>query len=130
METVGRQASASLAFIGSTRVTLPRTRHWSRPLPIRERKKKTLIKMVDRIHSRSGLSAQDAHARVQAALTSPNYRREVWVVTSGLLSKQKAIDALSQPNRPRGALQFAYYLADLRTAFNRANVALKIFTAD
>jgi superfamily II DNA or RNA helicase len=129
LETVGRQASASLAFVGSTRSSLPYPTHWARKLRIKNRKTEKIVKILDRIHSRQNLSPQKAHARIVAALQDSTYRREVWVATSGLLSKAKAQKALANGNRKRGALQFAYYLADLLTAFGRAGVTLRIFTA-
>jgi hypothetical protein len=130
LETVGRQASASLAFIGSSRTPLSFPTHWPKKLKIKNRKSGKQIKTIKRIHSRGPTSPQEAHAQVVAALADPTYRREVWVVTSGLLSREQAKAALGGSERKRGALQFAYYLADLRTTFGRAGVTLKIFTAD
>jgi hypothetical protein len=118
-----------LAFVGSTRSSLPYPTHWARKLRIKNRKTEKIVKILDRIHSRQNLSPQKAHARIVAALQDSTYRREVWVATSGLLSKAKAQKALANGNRKRGALQFAYYLADLLTAFGRAGVTLRIFTA-
>jgi hypothetical protein len=130
LETVGRQASASLAFIGSSRTPLAFPTHWPKQIKIKNRKSKRLIKTVDRIHSRRPTTPQEAHVQVVAALADPTYRREVWVVTVGLLSKEQAKADLGGTERKRGALQFAYYLADLRTTFGRAGVTLKIFTAE
>jgi hypothetical protein len=130
LETVGRQASASLAFIGSSRTPLAFPTHWPKQIKIKNRKTKRRIQTVDRIHSRHPTTPQEAHLQVVAALADPTYGREIWVVTSGLLSKAQAKEDLGGSVRERRALQFAYYLADLRTTFGRAGVTLKIFTAD
>lgn len=130
LETVGRQASASLAFVGSSRTSLAYPSHWEKKLVIRNRKSGRKVKAMERVHARRRITPRDAHAKIVAALGDPTYRREVWVVTTGLLSKARAQDELGNVQRSRGALQFAYHLADLRTAFGRASVALKIFTAD
>lgn len=135
LQIVGRQASASLAFVGSTRTPLPYPTHWEKDLVIRKRKPKgsdkpgRVIKKMPR-DSRNADSARDIHAQIVDALADPTYRREVWVMTAGLFSKKRAMDALSTDGRKRGALQFAYYLVDLRTAFGRAAVGLRIFTGE
>ncbi|MFZ1905807.1 MAG: DEAD/DEAH box helicase family protein [Steroidobacteraceae bacterium] len=130
LETVGRQASASLAFVGSTRASLPFPTHWAKKLTIRNRKTKKTVKILERVHARTRTSAKQAHQRIGAALKDPTYRREVWVVTTGIVSKKEAQEMLGGDERKRGALQFAYYLADLRTTFGRAGVTLKIFSAE
>ncbi len=130
LETVGRQAAASLAFIGSSRTPLAFPTHWPNKIKIKNRKTKRLIQTIDRIHCRNPTTAREAHLEVVAALADPTYVREVWVVTAGLLSKSEAKTALGGSSRDRRALQFAYYLADLRTTFGRAGVTFKIFTAD
>lgn len=130
LETVGRQASASLAFVGSSRASLAYPSHWEKKLIIRNRKSKKKIKTIDRVLTRRALSPKEAHAKIVAALKDSTFRREVWVVTAGLLSKRAARAELGDDSRRRGALQFAYYLADLRTAFGRAGVALRVFTAE
>jgi hypothetical protein len=137
LQIVGRQASASLAFVGSARAELEYPSHWKNPLTIRRTLSKAerdagdeapVIKALNRVQIKGEKPDPEiAFAAISEALRDPLYRREVWVVTSGLLSKQKAIDALSEDRPGRTALQFAYYLADLRTAFGRANVQLKMF---
>ena len=52
------------------------------------------------------------------------------LVNSGRRFTAKARETLGNGNRNRDALQFANYLADLRTAFGRVAVILKIFTAN
>jgi len=130
LETVGRQASASLAFVGSSRTPLAYPAHWERKFVIKNRRSGKKIKTLDRVLARGRLSPPEAHGKIITALEDPTFRREVWVVTAGLVSKKAAQEELGDEGRRRGALQFAYYLLDLRTAFGRAGVALKIFTAD
>lgn len=130
LETVGRQASASLAFVGSSRMSLAYPAHWGKKFPVRNRKSKVKIKTFDRVLTRNALSPREVHGRIVSAFNDPTFRREVWVVTAGLLSKKAARAELGGGSGRRGALQFAYYLADLRTAFGRAGVGFRVFTAD
>ncbi|RYG22566.1 hypothetical protein EON82_16720 [bacterium] len=131
LQVVGRQASASLAFIGSSRSNLPEPTHWRKPLGIYTAgKDRKLVKSLDRIQSRDGMPDEQVKQVVFTALKDPAYRREVWVVTSGLINLTMAVDELNKEKRGRTALQFAYYLADLRTAFARASVRLRIFAED
>lgn len=130
LQIVGRQASASLAFVGSTRSLLPYPTHWENELVIRNRDSSSVIRRLPRVHCRKAASVVEVHGQIVSALRDPTYRREVWVITSGLFSRSKAVSALGGEPRKRGALQFAYYLADLRTAFGRAGVGLRIFTGE
>lgn len=128
LQVVGRQASASLAFMGSSRSSLPTPTHWRNPLRIMTAgTKREHVHTLQRLQSKAGLPDEDVRRIIFTALKDPAYRREVWVVTSGLINRTEACDALKDAGRNRTALQFAYYLADLRTAFARAGVRLRIF---
>jgi len=71
-----------------------------------------------------GTSALAAHKRLIAALANPTYTREVIMFTSGILSAAAARKAYEGGNQHD--LQFVYFLASVRSTFDRAGVRYRI----
>jgi hypothetical protein len=125
LQEVGRQAQTSLAFAIPSGRPFDLPTSWSTDWNVVMSAaggavvtKKRLIK------SPPGMTIEEAHARLAAALASPRYRKQIVVQTAGLLSKAKAEKTLS--SSAQRSRQFVYYLASLRTSFDRAGVELRI----
>ena len=65
-----------------------------------------------------------AREQLLAALADPTYTREVVILTVGLLSLSAADQTFT--NRAIPDNQFIYFLASVRTSFDRAGVRLRI----
>lgn len=124
LQDVTRQAQASLAFAGSSGVGLAKPSGWDDDWS---------VKLTDApgepVLKRSRLlkgppTIDEAHQALAAALADPSYRKEVVMMTSGLLSSKAANTAFTRQNTQD--LQFLYFLAGVRTAFDRAGVRYRI----
>jgi hypothetical protein len=125
LQEVGRQAQTSLAFAIPSGRPFDLPPSWSTDWDVvmsdaggARVTKKRLIK------ASAGMTIDEAHGKLAMALASPRYRKQIVVQTAGLLSKAGADEALTSD--ARGSRQFIYYLASLRTSFDRAGVALRI----
>jgi hypothetical protein len=126
LQEVGRQAQTSLAFAGSSGEAFAypkdRERDWSVVLACAAGT--PTITKSRLLKGPPGLTIKQAHGRLAAAIASPGYRKLVVVQTTGLLSKDSAERTLT--STAQASRQFLYYLASLRTGFDRAGVALRI----
>jgi hypothetical protein len=124
LQDVTRQAQASLAFAGSSRkaFALPQAwkTKWSAELKAANNAKIT----KPRISGGAQLSAKEAYERLMDALSNPAYSKEIVMLTSGLLSAAKAKKAFESDHSLD--LQFVYFLASVRSTFDRAGVRLRI----
>ncbi len=125
LQDVSRQAQSSLAFTSSARKMIDLAPKWQEALRIRlEDAGGALVEKPRILQKGKKLTAQNAHKELTEALANPSFSREVVMLTSGLLSRasaEKAFsidDALSQ--------QFIYFLAGIRTSFDRAGVRFRI----
>lgn len=124
LQEVGRQAQASLALVGSARQSFPFPEGWEKDWSVTLKDAGKAIITRKRLWKSNVGTPQDAHGKLRAALGDPKFRTEVVVLTSGMLSAQKAIQANN--DRSIHDLQFLYYLASLRSTFDRAGVRLRI----
>ena len=76
-----------------------------------------------RLLTGGSVSIAEAHAALVHALSDPTYRKEVVMLTSGLLGA-RASTAFTRRNNQD--LQFLYFLASARTSFDRAGVRYRI----
>lgn len=138
LQDVARQAQASLALAGSARSAVPPVGIWAekwkvslddtfkgtrdakgkRTGPCDEIERSRLWKAPD------GLDIEGARNRLVAALGDPTYTREVVILTVGLLSETAAKKAFAK--RSISDDQFIYFLASVRTNFDRAGVRLRV----
>lgn len=128
LEEVSRQAQASLAFAGSSRHIFKRPNVWGQVWRVRLRQAANAQIQRSRVVGRAPLAAPTAHRRLLAALANPTYAKEIVILTSGIISAAAAAQAFHDAN-PLD-LQFIYYLASLRTSFDRAGVRLRIVAND
>jgi hypothetical protein len=130
LQEVARQAQASLALAGSSRQAVPPEGVWNADWSVRLQA--TAIKpnpgqtiQRPRLWKAPGaMTITAARERLIEALADPTFRREVVIQTAGLLSHQAAKDAFA--NRGVADQQFIYFLASVRTSFDRAGVRLRI----
>jgi len=130
LQEVARQAQASLALTGSSRQAVPPQGVWNADWSVRLQA--TAIKphpgqtiRRPRLWKAPGVMTIDAaRDRLIEALADPTFRREVVIQTAGLLSHQAAKDAFA--NQSIADQQFIYFLAGVRTSFDRAAVRLRI----
>ena len=73
---------------------------------------------------KGSMSIAEARAALVRALSDPTYRKEVVMLTSGLLGTSAADTAFRRRNNQD--LQFLYFLASARTSFDRAGVRYRI----
>jgi superfamily II DNA or RNA helicase len=141
LQDVARQAQASLALAGSARSAVPPLEAWEKTWSVHlgatstdqpDANGKRPAKKVDRGHeiSRSRLwksqsgGIVEARERLLAALADPTFTREVVILTVGLLSQSAADQAFKNRSVPDD--QFIYFLASVRTSFDRAGVRLRV----
>lgn len=141
LQDVARQAQASLALAGSARSAVPSLRAWKKTWSVyldgtskdpRDANGKRIGKRVDRGDQISrarlwkplGGDIGKAREQLLAALADPTYTREVVILTVGLLSLSAADQTFT--NRAIPDNQFIYFLASVRTSFDRAGVRLRI----
>src|SRR5262249_5600873 len=65
-----------------------------------------------------------AHGRLCNALANPLFKTEIVVLSAGLVGHAAANDAFQ--NRTLSDLQFLYYLATVRSSFDRAGVRFRL----
>ncbi|MNI72063.1 hypothetical protein D3C73_1279830 [compost metagenome] len=142
MQEVARQAQASLALAGSSRQVVPPSGVWNADWSVfldgtskdpRTPDGKRIGGRKDRgeevRRSRlwkapKGMTIDAARDRLIEALADPTFQREVVIQTAGLLSHQAAKNAFA--NRKVADEQFIYFLASVRSSFDRAGVRLRI----
>lgn len=120
LETVGRQAIASLAFCSTAaQVTGIADDRWQRPTVFNGK-----LVNLSRVF-RNAMSIDDQHIanQVRAALGSPGFNREVWIVAGRLLDVSARAQAGDLSNRLRQLLMF---LESPNTACARANTRLRV----
>ncbi|HEK0800267.1 TPA: DEAD/DEAH box helicase family protein [Proteus mirabilis] len=124
LQDVTRQAQASLAFAGSAGVGLAKPPGWDDDWSVKL-KDAPGVPMVKRSRLLKGpATINEAHKILANALADPSYRKEVVMMTSGLLSSKAAQKAFTRKSTQD--LQFLYFLAGARTAFDRAGVRYRI----
>ena len=67
---------------------------------------------------------ESAHAHLVETLANPSYAKEVVMLTAGILSAGAARNVRNS-SEPRD-LQFLYFLASVRSTFDRAGVRYRI----
>ncbi len=123
LQDVTRQAQASLAFAGSAGVRLAKPAGWDTDWSVILSNAGNAKIERSRLLKGKG-TIDDAHRLLADALADPAYRKEVVMLTSGLLSVDAAKKAFDRKNTQD--LQFLYFLAGVRTAFDRAGVGYRI----
>jgi superfamily II DNA or RNA helicase len=124
LQDVTRQAQASLAFAGSARRDFSFPTDWNEPWSVKLGHARGAVISKPRVTSKPKLSAKKAHGRLIYALADPTYAKEVIMFTSGILSASAARTAHQEPAQLD--LQFLYFLASVRTTFDRAGVRYRI----
>ena len=124
LQDVTRQAQASLAFAGSAGVRLAKPSGWDNDwsVKLKDAPGKPVLRRSRLL--KGPQTIDEAYQQVVAALKDPSYRKEVVMMTSGLLSSAAAQKAFNRRNTQD--LQFLYFLAGARTAFDRAGVRYRI----
>jgi superfamily II DNA or RNA helicase len=131
LQEVSRQAQASLAYAGSSRREFSLPREWMSKWSVVMKQANECVLTKTRLVKRASpkMTIEKAHRSIVDALSNPAYAREVVVLTAGLLSKAAAVAAFAAPDAmAQNELQFTYFLASLRTTFDRAGVRLRIVT--
>ena len=124
LQDVTRQAQASLAFAGSAGVRLAKPSGWDDDWSVKLKDAAGEPVMKQSRLLKGPPTIDEAHRALAAALADPSYRKEVVMMTSGLLSSVAAKKAFTRRNTQD--LQFLYFLASARTAFDRAGVRYRI----
>lgn len=124
LQDVTRQAQASLAFAGSAAASLAMPAGWSEDwsVKLKDAAGKPVITKARLLTG--NISIVEAHAALVRAISDPTYRKEVVMLTSGLLGAAAANTAFKRRNNQD--LQFLYFLASARTSFDRAGVRYRI----
>lgn len=126
LQEVTRQAQASLAFAGSARQGFALPDYWSQRWAVTLQDAGGATVTQPRIISTPRMTALKAHERLIKALADPTYVKEIIVLTAGLLSASAAREAFEADPREVRDLQFLYFLASVRTTFDRAGVRYRI----
>lgn len=125
LQEVGRQAQTSLAFAASSATGFALPQDWAKKWSVTLKDAGAQVLTKPRMFKApAGLSMKQAHTRLKRGLENPAYSKHVVIQTSGMLSEETAkatLNSTAQTSR-----QFLYYLASLRTAFDRAGVKLRI----
>ncbi|WP_298826368.1 DEAD/DEAH box helicase family protein [uncultured Piscinibacter sp.] len=129
LQDVTRQAVASLAFAGSSRRDFPFSDKWECDwdVVLQDAGKAVITKprIVSKVTKSSPApTPAEAHASLLRVLADPTYKKEVIVLTGGLLSRNAALDTLTSTDQRH--LQFLYFLAAVRSTFDRAGVRYRI----
>jgi hypothetical protein len=124
LQEVTRQAQASLAFAGSSRRPFGFPGIWRDDWSVKLKDAGGVAVTRTRLLKAPGLDAKAAHKRLIAVLADPNSAKEVVMLTSGILSAKAAAKTLKSTD-PR-ELQFLYFLASVRSTFDRAGVRYRI----
>lgn len=131
LQDVTRQALASLAFAGSSRRPFPYPATWESDwsvvlenaanATVTKPRIRTKIKVTKSCPART---PKGEHNALLTALADPTYTKEIVMFTGGLLSQKKALATLT--SNAQLDLQFLYFLAAVRSTFDRAGVRFRI----
>jgi superfamily II DNA or RNA helicase len=124
LQEVTRQAQASLAFAGSSRREFSFPTKWNNDWKVVLKDAGRVPISRPRVIARNPLGARTAHAQLIAALANPTYTKEVIMLTGGILSASAARAAHASTDQRD--LQFLYFLASVRSTFDRAGVRYRI----
>ncbi|WP_158918704.1 DEAD/DEAH box helicase [Caulobacter sp. S45] len=124
LQEVARQALTSLALTGSARQTFPLPDTWADAWSVTLSAAQDAVITYPRLWKAPQGGIAEAHQRLRQALADPHYTTEIVVLSSGLLSQRAAETAFQRRNL--ADLQFLYYLASVRSAFDRAGVRLRV----
>jgi hypothetical protein len=126
LQDVSRQAQSSLAFTSSARRMIALVPRWQNALNITLGAARGTPITKPRIirKGKRQFTAERAHGELVTALADPSYSREIIMLTSGLLSRSKAEESFQTDDTL--SQQFIYFLAGVRTAFDRAGVRFRI----
>lgn len=130
LQDVTRQALASLAFAGSSRRDFSFSKTWNSDWKVILEDASNAEITRPRILKTGGSVRTPAqeHQNLLKVLADPTYKKEIVMFTGGLLSKKKAIATLT--SRDQQHLQFLYFLAGVRSTFDRAGVRYRIICND
>jgi superfamily II DNA or RNA helicase len=124
LQEVTRRAQASLAFAGSSRREFAFPSKWKNDWEVTLKDARGAKIKRPRLMTRETQDIQSAHVRLIQALANPTYTKEVIMLTGGILSAGAARTAHGS-GEPRD-LQFLYFLASVRSTFDRAGVRYRI----
>jgi hypothetical protein len=123
VQVVGRQALAGLAFMTRGYRDTGRADWWDSAW-----KTDGTRTVSQRILVSPKRSHVATWAKIQEALLSNSYAKEIWIWIGRSLSKASFVSKLTEPTGPRPeALQMAAYLGSLQTAAARAHVRTRIW---
>ena len=126
LQEVTRQAQTGLAFAGSARQGVAFPEHWSQRWTVRLQDARGATVTKPRIISTPKMTPQKGHKRLTEALADPTYVKEIVVLTAGLLSASAAVEAYKADPCQVATCRFLYFLASVRTTFDRAGVRYRI----
>ncbi|MBK0116113.1 MULTISPECIES: DEAD/DEAH box helicase [unclassified Delftia] len=129
LQDVTRQALASLAFAGSSRRDFPFSSKWKSDWQVVLQAAQNTVISKTRFLSKvvkplTQPTPKEAHGLLLKALADPTYKKEIVMFTGGLLSRKAALATLKSSDQRE--LQFLYFLAAVRSTFDRAGVRLRI----
>lgn len=124
LQEVARQALTSLALTGSARQTFSYPQSWKDRWSVTLNDAGRAKVELQRLWKSPDGDIVAAHRRLRVALADPLYSTDIIVLCSGLLGKEAAKNAFA--NKELSDLQFLYYLATVRSTFDRAGVRLRI----
>lgn len=126
LQDVTRQAVASLAFAGSSRREFPFSTKWDADWEVVLQGAGKALVTRPRIISAANPAPTpvEAHALLLKVLADPTYKKEIVMLTSGLLSRAEALTTITSTDQRH--LQFLYFLAGVRSTFDRAGVRYRI----
>jgi Type III restriction enzyme, res subunit len=126
LQDVTRQAVASLAFAGSSRREFPFSATWNADwkVVLQDAGDTRITKSRIITKAKPSPTPVEAHALLLKVLADPTYKKEIVMLTSGLLSQTEALLTLTSMDQRH--LQFLYFLAGVRSTFDRAAVRFRI----
>ena len=124
LQDVTRQAQASLAFAGSGRQAFDFPLIWREPWEVVLAHGGGAKICKPRVFGPRAGKPERAYEHLMSALANPSYTKEIIMLTSGILSASAAMRAKQQADQRD--LQFIYFLASVRSTFDRAGVRLRI----
>jgi Type III restriction enzyme, res subunit len=125
LQAVGRQATASLAFL--TRTPPPQgweSTRWARNVQANQI---TLTGRDRTFKNDDGLTGQQITDALRTACGHPAYTREVWVVAGNMLDRSIVENAIRNDQVDNRLWQFLLHWEGLRTACARAGAKLSLF---
>jgi hypothetical protein len=124
LQEITRQAQSSLAFAGSSNREFLFPKQWCDDWEVVLQEAGGLRLTRGRMIKGPNADPKAAHVRLLEALSNPTYTKEVVMLTSGILSARAAKRA--HESATQRDLQFLYFLASVRTTFDRAGVRYRI----